>query len=1252
LVFRVIFLFSPYKTENQMKRILPAIFLKYSIISLIVLVLVGNLTGQCACTNCPLSIAPLGTTVSTIEVTGATSNTLNTTQFVKALKIHLVHDALRECEITLIAPNGSSAILSTNFGLSFDENITYDICFLDCTETAMPDPGFPANFTSNAGYQNNQTYTGSYYPFYLNCLSDLTGPVNGTWTLRFQDFVVLEGGTLFNWALEFANNAGTNCIPVCSTPEPCGVYGTLGDFNNAPQAYCLGTDLDLDIEWDATPPLDPSLYSVIWLLQNTTNSSFTVEYSTDQVFNDLPVGAYSLCPLAYLTADAPLLPPIDGTDLTFPIQDLINSGDFCGTFGTNGCFAFNIDLPLDLPLTLDGPENVCAGQLVTYTVTNPYGDDIGPSVNPVTGTYSTFDENGEVATITWETGPASICVDYANACGVLQDCIDVNVLDYNFDTDILGEMMVCLGNTETYTLNPELPPGFTNAWTVSNGFVTSSTDNTVTIEWNNGGSGQVCYNITDPCGLISISCISIVINQGPPPPNFTFTAFTCVGAVFQVLLDSPDLYTGFNWSVTPGTIISGQGTQQISASSPVSGNTTICVEVTSNCGPPQTTCRDILIIEPAIPVVTIIAQCGLTGTVAAEDPGGAAYNWTQLSGPGTITFSNPNNATTNVTASVPGTYVLQVEQGFGGCVGVNTISITFVPEVVFETDIIGDVLFCEGENETYTLSATLPPDFTNTWTVSNGFVTSSTDNTVTVEWNNGGSGQVCYNITDPCGEITIECINIIINPNAPPPVITMPATACVDETFTASISPSSAYTTYNWSATPAIINSGQGTSSITLSSINPGTTTVCVEVLSDCSPPQTACRDISIVATSIPDLEIIEKCGLTASLGVVTPVSGSSYQWILLSGPGTINFSSPTANQTNIQASAPGTYVIQLTENTPQCSGVNTISVTFNPTLVVSNIQFDCSALTSYVVSFNISGGLAPYFVDGNQITGNTFISLQIPIEDGYSFVIQDSEGCEILVQGSPDCPCVSDAGQMSNTVLSLCEDEIAMGEEVVNSFLDGNDIGIYVLHNGPGAILGTIFATSTTPEFSYLPTLQYGFTYFISYIVGNEVAGTVDLNDPCLSVSVGQPVVFNKIPLPFAGNDFQTCETIFELEGINDVSGSSVVWSVVFGDDVTILSPDQLSTFVTVLGSGNYTFSIEENNEGCIGTDEINITVLEALNTQLTNVECNGTTGEYTVTFTISGGSLPYFVDGQPIAGTTFYITTFSIRKFLQCFV
>ncbi|HMR88977.1 MAG TPA: gliding motility-associated C-terminal domain-containing protein [Saprospiraceae bacterium] len=1447
------------------------------------------LNSQCACTNCPVTLPTSGTAEGFLTISGATSGTLNTTQFVKAVNINVDHDALRECEITLIAPNGSSVLLSDNSGVAVNNNIGYNICILDCTGSPVPDPGFPINFTSNSNYMSGQTYTGSYYTYNGGCLSTLTGPVDGQWTLRFQDFIGGDGGTLNDWSIELANNDGTSCTFACATPSPaCNAYGTLGSFNNAPQAYCLGTNLDLNIEWWATPPLDPNQYSIIWLLQNTTNSPFTIEYTTDQVFNNLPVGSYSLCGLAYLTSDAPLLPPINGTDLTMTIQNLINSGDFCGTFGTNGCFGFTIDIPLDLPLSLDGPEIVCAGELVTYTVTNPYGDDIGPSVNPYAGEFSTFDENGEVATITWETGPANICVDYNNACGVLQDCIDVNVFDYNFNSNLLGEMMVCVGNTETYMINPVLPPGytssftvncgditaqsdnsitvlwnisgscqlcyvitdpcgvsettcqsilvnepappvifmnatacvngsftasidlsplytsynwsstpaiinsgqgtssitlsslstgtttvcievtsdcgppqsscqtieitdppvpeiviqnncglelnasisfpildavivwtqvsgpgvltfdppgddsvivtasqpgtyviqvtetldgcvgtntisvtflpvaivdnvilgnvnvcigqsetytldplllpgFTNSWTVSNGFVTSQTENSVTVQWNTAGSGQICYNISDPCNDLTINCITVNINPSPPPPNFTFSAFTCVDAVFQVLLDSPNLYTSYTWTVTPGTIISGQGTQQISATSPVSGNTTICVETTSSCGPPQTTCQDIIIIQPAIPVITTTDLCGLSGTVTATDPGGAAYNWTQLSGPGTIIFSNPNNATTDVTASLPGTYVLQVEQGFGGCVGINTISITFVPVIVVDNVILGDILFCEGENETYTLSPGLPPGFTNTWTVINGVITSQTESDATVQWNNSGSGQICYNITDPCNEVETNCLNVTVIDLAPPPIINLPSSACISSNFQASLSDAASYSTINWTVNPGTILSGQGSGQISITTSSTATITVCVDVTSECSPPQSICQDIQIIDIPTPNISSISQCGLSAILEVTVPNGFSTYNWLQISGPGILNFNAQNSISTEVNATLPGTYTVQLSETLNGCTGINTIIITFLPNLLISNPVFDCNNANGYTFSFNISGGLPPYSVDNNTFTGNTFTSTLIPFGNNYSFVINDSEDCEITLSGSQECPCVSDAGFGSNQLIEVCEDQLAVGSVATGTFLDFNDIGFYVLHDNPGNILGSIFSSNVIPEFIYIPTLQYGFTYYISYVVGNDIGGTVDLSDPCLSISSGQPVIFNQIPNPNAGIDLQVCGNTFTLNGSNSVTGSTTNWSVLSGSNIDIDFPELLSTQVTLNGMGVYQFLLEENNQGCLGTDIVEVQIFDALTTQTTSVDCDPLDGGYTVTFSISGGQSPYIVNGDPIVGNNY---------------
>src|SRR5690606_692755 len=106
-----------------------------------------QLSAQCSCTDCPVMLPHSGANSAHLTVSGATNNVLDgVNQFVKVIHITVVHDALRECEIRLIAPDGSSVLLSDNVGVNVGNNITYDICFLNCTEPAVPDPGFPANF--------------------------------------------------------------------------------------------------------------------------------------------------------------------------------------------------------------------------------------------------------------------------------------------------------------------------------------------------------------------------------------------------------------------------------------------------------------------------------------------------------------------------------------------------------------------------------------------------------------------------------------------------------------------------------------------------------------------------------------------------------------------------------------------------------------------------------------------------------------------------------------------------------------------------------------------------------------------------------------------------------------------------------------------------------------------------------------------------------------------------------------------------
>jgi hypothetical protein len=89
------------------------------------------------------------------------------------------------------------------------------------------------------------------------------------------------------------------------------------------------------------------------------------------------------------------------------------------------------------------------------------------------------------------------------------------------------------------------------------------------------------------------------------------------------------------------------------------------VAPTVNAGPDQT--------------ITLPAQASLDGTVTDDGlpaPPALTYAWTRVSGPGTVTFLNPNAMDTQAAFSAVGTYVLQLSASDGLLTGSDPVQIT------------------------------------------------------------------------------------------------------------------------------------------------------------------------------------------------------------------------------------------------------------------------------------------------------------------------------------------------------------------------------------------------------------------------------------------------------------------------------------------------------------------------------------------------------------------------------------------------
>ncbi|MFN4885327.1 MAG: MopE-related protein, partial [Bacteroidota bacterium] len=146
----------------------------------------------------------------------------------------------------------------------------------------------------------------------------------------------------------------------------------------------------------------------------------------------------------------------------------------------------------------------------------------------------------------------------------------------------------------------------------------------------------------------------------------------------------------FQWTITDGsTGLSTSDQVQVSFSNPASA---------SDAGPDQTV-------------------CGNQATMAGNTPTSGFGSWFSVSGPGTISFSNPSSPSCLVTASVDGTYILQWNIFNGVCpVTSDQVSITFnsqapAPNAGFDDVICG---------LTYTLNGNDPSPSSGLWTLNSG----------------------------------------------------------------------------------------------------------------------------------------------------------------------------------------------------------------------------------------------------------------------------------------------------------------------------------------------------------------------------------------------------------------------------------------------------------------------------------------------------------------------------------------------------
>jgi large repetitive protein len=327
--------------------------------------------------------------------------------------------------------------------------------------------------------------------------------------------------------------------------------------------------------------------------------------------------------------------------------------------------------------------------------------------------------------------------------------------------------------------------------------------------------------------------------------------------------------------------------------------------------------------------------------------------------------------------------------------------------------------------------------------------------------------------------------------------------------------------------------------------------------------------------------------------------------------------------------------------SSPGCTGnpVGSATVTIHYKPTFTNVVVNCNAAANtYTVEFDVVGATLPLtLVSGSgSFSGTHFTSNALPqANTSYSFSFRDANNCgNVVVSGSNACICVSQAATMGATPIAVCADQVASAVAGANFVNDGNDIQRFILHTNPGVPLGSIISWANTPDFSFINGMQTGVTYYISAIAGNPdgSGGNVDLNDPCLSVSAGTPVVFYALPNATLGNDISICSGAQAVIPVS-LSGSGpymLNWTV-NGNAQTagnIPGPGYLFGFQPLNNSVVILTSVSDAHCSRPLMDTALVSINPSPQIQNISTSCDLSTNTYTVTFTMVG-TAPFTVSG-----------------------
>lgn len=603
----------------------------------------------------------------------------------------------------------------------------------------------------------------------------------------------------------------------------------------------------------------------------------------------------------------------------------------------SGCSAPQADLFVDILTTpvpvISGTDTVCENTSATYS--SPF--NTGRKYHwTVSGGSITSGQETSTITVLWNTsgiGTLSL-MDSILATGCFVNTSDFEVVINTLPAPVIsGNNSVCESVISTYSIPSNI--GRTYRWSVNGGtIIAGQGTSSVNVVWGGSGSGDI--QVSDSVNASGCKALSSLFNVSIntiPQPIVSGKDAICQGATATYSIPSLSGHT-YKWTVTLGSIVSGQGTASISVLWPISGSGTVEVTDSINVSGCKGTSplMAVSITTNPNPVITGKQTVCAGESISYSTPSntGRSYIWNVNNG---SIVSGQGTATINVLWASAGSSFVVVTDSVNatGC-AVRTSNYDVTVEANPSPVITGKNDVCSSTIQAYSIPSNTGRTYN--WNVSNGTIVAGQGTSdIQVLWGAFGSGSITVSDSiDASGCVGYApTFNVNIN-ILPSPVVSGPTSACVNSVSSYNIAPSLGRT-YTWLVSGGTITSGLGTAGIEVSWTSAGTGSI--QVID--SVDATGCTGVSSIlnvliqpkpSTFVSGANSICENG-TAMYGTIYN-SNKYYEWGIIGG--NINMGQGTSN-ISVTWTVPGTGYVYLTDSLvgSNCSAYAFLGVSVNP---------------------------------------------------------------------------------------------------------------------------------------------------------------------------------------------------------------------------------------------------------------------------------------------------------------------------------